>query len=215
MPGGFVYDFAMENIIRQTTELALHIVRAYVKPGDIVVDATCGNGKDTLALAEMRPAGLYAFDVQEEAVRETIRLLEANGYGDSMRGSSEHGWITVRQLAHEKMPEFFRSSPDEPLGAAPLKVVIFNLGYLPGGNKAITTRADTTLTAVQGAMELIAPDGLVCVTMYSGHSEGEKEKAALLRFAEELDAGKWHCAYISMPNQQNHPPEILLITRKR
>ena len=191
----------MKSIIRQTTEFALHIVRAYVKPGDTVVDATCGNGHDTLALASMEPARLYAFDVQEEAVRATIALLEANGYSKSI----SEGNIIVKQLAHEEMTGFV---------AFPVKAIVFNLGYLPGGDKTLTTRAETTLTAVQSAMELLQPDGLICITMYSGHGEGKREKEVLLDFAESLDAAEWHTAYISMPNQRHAPPEILLITRK-
>ena len=66
----------MGNIIRQTTELALHLVRPYVAPDAAAVDATCGNGHDTLALAEMGPAQLYAFDIQEQAVRATTELLQ-------------------------------------------------------------------------------------------------------------------------------------------
>lgn len=222
----------MENIIRQTTELAMYIVRAYVKPGDVVVDATCGNGNDTLALATMNPVQLYAFDVQDDAVRETIRLLEENGFGDrlthpgkgnpaddvnpancSLTGSR----IVVRQMAHENLSEFFRNEAgvETQETERPLSAVVFNLGYLPGGDKLITTKAETTIKAVRDAMELIRRDGLICVTMYSGHPEGQKEKAALLEFAGELDAAKWHCAYINMPNQKNDPPEILLITRKR
>ena len=192
----------MKNIIRQTTEFAMHIVRAYVKPGDTVVDATCGNGHDTLALASMEPARLYAFDVQETAVHATTALLEANGYTRSIR----EGRIVVKQLAHEEMAGFV---------AAPVKVVVFNLGYLPGGDKTITTRAETTLSAVQGAMELLQPDGLICITMYSGHDEGKREKESLLDLAEMLDAATWHTAFISMLNQKHNPPEILLITRKK
>ena len=97
---------------------------------------------------------------------------------------------------------------------APVRVVIFNLGYLPGGNKERTTCADSTLAALRAAMELLAPDGVICITMYSGHPEGKREKAALLEFASALDAGRWHTAYVSMPNQKHDPPEILLITRK-
>lgn len=203
----------------------MHIVGAYVKPGDVVVDATCGNGKDTLALAAMNPARLYAFDVQGNAVRETVRLLEENGYGGrlisgckgSSAGASDPGAvIIVEQLAHEDTGDYFRERLDDIPGAdAPLKAVVFNLGYLPGGDKQITTKAETTLAAVRSAMELLAHDGLICLTMYSGHPEGREEKAALLRFAEELDEKTWHCAYISMTNQHSDPPEILLITRKK
>lgn len=192
----------MGNIIRQTTQLALHLVRPYISPDSIVIDATCGNGHDTLALAEMEPARLYAFDAQAAAVHATEELLTAQGYGKSIAG----GRITIRQLAHEDMGVFLRGcSPD---------AVIFNLGYLPGGDKTVTTTAETTLAAVRAAMKLLAPDGVICVTMYSGHPEGKREKAALLDFAEGLDAGKWHTAYVSMPNQKHDPPEILMITRK-
>ena len=191
----------MENIIRQTTAFAMHILRAYVAPGDTVVDATCGNGHDTLSLAQMDPAKLYAFDVQEAAIRATTELLDVHGY----RKSITEGRIIVRQLPHEKMAGCIEG---------PVKAIVFNLGYLPGGDKTITTRTETTLAAVRTAMELLLPDGLICITMYSGHPEGRQEKEALLKFAESLDAGKWHAAYISMPNQEHDPPEILLITRK-
>ena len=130
----------MDNLIRQTTKLAMHIVRAYVEPGDTVIDATCGNGHDTLALAEMEPARLYAFDVQEEAVRATTKLLEDSGYSKSIT----EGRFIIRQLAHENL------AADS--GASMVKAVIFNLGYLPGGDKEITTRSETTLAAVRGAM---------------------------------------------------------------
>ena len=198
----------MDNIIRQTTELAMHIVRAYVKPSDTVIDATCGNGHDTLALAEMGPARLYAFDVQEAAVRATTQLLEDNDYGKSIKS----GRIIIRQLGHEEMAGFLAGDGGQ--SAAQVKAVVFNLGYLPGGDKDITTKADTTLAAVRSAMDLLQPDGLICITMYSGHAEGKQEKENLLDFAAGLDAGKWHTAYVSMPNQKHDPPEVLLITRK-
>ena len=191
----------MANLIRQTTELALHIVRPYVTPDSTVIDATCGNGHDTLALAQMNPAKLYAFDIQEDAVRATTALLEANGYSKSIAD----GRFILRCASHEKMDEYV---------TCPASAVLFNLGYLPGGDKEITTKAASTLNAVQAAMELLKTDGVICITMYSGHDAGKEEKSALLDFAETLDAKQWHTAYISMPNQKHDPPEILLITRK-
>ena len=196
----------MGNIIRQTTQLALHLVRPYVTPDAAVIDATCGNGRDTLALAQMGPAKLYAFDVQEEAIRATVQLLEDKGYGQSIAS----GQFIVCRLAHEDLHAYFDSvSP-----SAPVRAILFNLGYLPGGDKTVTTHADSTLAAVRAGMDLIAPDGVICITMYSGHPEGKREKEMLLDFALGLDAGKWHTAYVSMPNQKHDPPEILLITRK-
>ena len=191
----------MANLIRQTTELALHIVAPYVTPGSTVIDATCGNGHDTLALAQMNPAKLYAFDIQEDAVRAATALLEAMGYRKSIEG----GQIILHCADHEEMENY---------ASGPVSAVLFNLGYLPGGDKEITTKATSTLKAVEAAMELLEIDGIICITMYSGHDAGKEEKAALLNFAETLDAKQWHTAYISMPNQKHDPPEILLITRK-
>ena len=194
-------DHTMANLIRQTTELALHIVRPYVTQDSTVIDATCGNGHDTLALAQMNPAKLYAFDIQENAIRATAALLEANGYGKSIAD----GLFVLQCAAHESMNQYVD---------CPVTAVLFNLGYLPGGDKEITTKTTSTLKAVQSAMELLETDGVICITMYSGHPAGKEEKTALLDFAETLEAKQWHTAYISMPNQKHDPPEILLITRK-
>ena len=127
-------------------------------------------------------------------------------------------------LGHEGMADFFRSQcrpeihadlarPEGPEGFA--SAIVFNLGYLPGGDKSLTTREGTTLAAVRSSLCMLKKDGLLCLTMYSGHPEGAKEKRALLAFAEGLDPKQWHVCYLSMPNQGNHPPEILLISRKK
>jgi hypothetical protein len=92
--------------------------------------------------------------------------------------------------------------------------VVFNLGYLPGGDHSITTTADTTLEGLRCALDIIKPGGIVTVVMYDGHEAGAEEKKAVLEWAEALDQKKYHAAYVSLLNQKNHPPEILWITRK-
>lgn len=196
----------------------MHIVSAYVRPGDIVIDATCGNGHDTLRLAQMGPGVLYAFDLQPEAIESTRALLEEEGIPVLAGGSpiSAAGPTCVLTcLGHEGMADFFRSQnlPEGPKDFA--SAIVFNLGYLPGGDKSLTTREGTTLAAVRSSLCMLKKDGLLCLTMYSGHPEGAKEKRALLAFAEGLDPKQWHVCYLSMPNQGNHPPEILLISRKK
>ena len=226
------------NLIQHTTELAMHIVSAYVHPGDVVIDATCGNGHDTLRLAEMQPSRLYAFDLQPEAIEATGCLLHEHGF--TAGGPDDR--IILTCLGHEHMGDYFRahpvpagssgttdvSSPAESSGAAKTigssgaaaseafaAAIVFNLGYLPGGDKAVTTCAGTTLSAVQQALALLRTGGLLCLTMYSGHPGGSEEKRALLAFARGLDSRQWHVSYISMPNQRKAPPEILLISRKK
>lgn len=96
----------------------------------------------------------------------------------------------------------------------PVNVVVFNLGYLPGGDKSQTTKAQETVDAVSSALSILAKDGLVCITMYSGHDEGLREKKLLLSFASELDPHIYHVAYVDFINQKKQPPDILLITKK-
>ncbi len=202
------------NLIQRTTEFALYIARAYAKPGDTLIDATCGGGHDTLALAGMQPGKLYAFDIQPEAIDRTRSLLEESGYAEALAD----GTITLCCAGHEQMGAYLRGEADtdpDPRTETFAALILFNLGYLPGGDKTVTTRTDTTLAAVQGALPLLKKDGLICITMYSGHPEGAEEKRALLAFAEGLDSKRWHVSYVSMLNQKHDPPEILLISRKR
>lgn len=240
----------MSNLIQRTTELAMHIVSGYVRPGDTVIDATCGNGHDTLRLAKMGPKTVFAFDVQPEAIDATRALLQQEGFpvnddslsaskdwsvnDDSLSGRADapagRARIVLACLGHERMAEYFRANtgpetsyantePEtSPANTGPegfASAIVFNLGYLPGGDKARTTKAETTLEAVHASLCLLKKDGLLSLTMYSGHPEGAEEKRALLAFAEGLDPKLWHVCYLSMPNQKNHPPEILLISRKK
>ena len=88
------------------------------------------------------------------------------------------------------------------------------MGYLPGGDKKVTTRTEDTLLAVQQALSIIAPGGIVTLVLYPGHEEGAREKDALLKFAEQLSTSRFHTAHVDFPNQKKNPPEILWITKK-
>src|SRR5512144_1655855 len=73
--------------LRGAVALAHFFLRVRVKPGDRVMDATCGNGHDTLFLAGLVGAGgtVFAFDVQEQALEKTRQLLGENGYLDRVQ----------------------------------------------------------------------------------------------------------------------------------
>lgn len=191
----------MSNLIRKTTELAMHIVSGYTFPGSIIIDATCGNGHDTLALAAAAPAKLYAFDIQRQAVEATRQRLIDKGFADSLIS----GAFSIICDSHSRMSEYVKEKAN---------VIVFNLGYLPGGDKSLVTECIDTIEAVKASLDLLAKDGLVCITMYSGHEEGLKERDMLLTLSNKLDPKVYHAAYVSFPNQQNSPPEILLITKK-
>lgn len=190
------------NIIRQTTELAMHIISAYIEKGSIIVDATCGNGNDTLSLAQSLPSKLYCFDIQKDAIDKTRSLLLDRGYAKSLND----GTIKLICDTHSNMSDYVKEAPN---------VIVFNLGYLPGGDKEKSTTKTTTLEATSQALELLAKNGVLSIVMYSGHPEGYEEKQSLVSWSKTLDSKIYHSAYISFTNQYNSPPEILMITRKK
>lgn len=190
------------NLITKPTALAMKIVGEYIKRGDVVVDATAGNGHDTLVLTKLvgEEGKVYAFDLQPLALEQTKSLLEKEGFFHN---------CTLVLDSHENMGHYIPEHELEVLSA-----VIFNLGYLPGGKKEITTQTEATLAAVEQALRLIRIGGIVAVTMYPGHPEGTVERDSLLRFSESLSQKFYHTVYLSFPNQKKSPPELLFFTRK-
>ena len=193
----------MENILTKTTSTAMYMTAGYLKEGDLAVDATCGNGHDTLslALAVGRTGRVLALDVQERAVEATKGLLREHGISNviTRRGNFAH----LKETVEETFP-----------GRKPAAVV-FNLGYLPGGDKGLTTKKEDSLAAAAQALELIRPGGIVTMVLYSGHAEGAAEKEALLKMAEALPADQYHVVYTRLLNQRKKPPEALFITKKK
>ncbi len=154
-----------------------------VSPGDLVVDATCGNGHDTLALAEMG-ARVVACDVQLEAIEAT-------------RARVQKYPVEFFHGCHSLLPEI------------KAKLVVYNLGYLPGGDKQITTRVETTLKSITRFLDV----GAISITCYPGHSEGAREESALLEFTQALPAEEWSVSHIRWINRAV-APSLLLIQRK-
>lgn len=189
----------MSNLITKTTELAMTITLEYVSEGDLVIDATCGTGRDTVALA--RAVGsdgkVHAFDIQKQALKITEELVLENGLDN----------VELHEDSFCNMGSYL---PENSAAAT-----VFNLGYLPGGDKSITTTAETSIEGLEIAMRIIRPGGIVTVVMYDGHEAGSIEKARLMEWAGDLDPAEYHAAYVNLINQKNHPPEIMWITKKR
>ena len=186
------------NIVRNTVSFAMKIAEEYINEGDICIDATAGKGSDTERLCTLagEKGHVYAFDIQKKALDITEKRLEEKGFRN----------FTLIHDGHENMSSYVK---DE------VSAVIFNLGYLPEGDKNITTAPWTTMKGIGEALDIIKCDGIVVIVMYQGHEEGKKEKEKILSWAEELDKSIYHCAYVSMINQKNDPPEILFITKKK
>ncbi len=161
-----------EALVRTICDEAKKYVSSVIQQGDDAVDATMGNGWDTLFLAEaVGEVGMvYGFDVQEAAVVATTKRLKRAGV---------FGRCQLYQKGHETMEEIVPKQ---------LAAVMFNLGYLPYANKAITTKMDTTLRALRVAVERIRSGGLVTMVCYRGHAGGQQEAASVLEMARALSS---------------------------
>lgn len=92
-------------------------------------------------------------------------------------------------------------------------MVIFNLGYLPRGNHEITTKMETTIEAVQKCVDILEPNGIILLSIYTGHENGKKEKEALENFTATLNQKEYNVAHICFANQINNPPELICIEK--
>lgn len=139
--------------------LQKQFILAHLGAGDTAVDFTMGNGGDTLFLSQTvgKDGHVYAFDIQESAIASTRANLEKNGAPQN---------YTLICASHHRVREFL---------CGPIKAGMFNLGYLPGSGETVTTLRKTTLPAVEAAIELLAPDGVLIIAVYPGHEEGRLE----------------------------------------
>lgn len=185
--------------LRNARHLAADYMRRAVRRGDAVVDATMGNGKDTLFLCELvgETGRVYGFDVQEEAVARTRDRVAEAGYA---------GRTTLLLAGHETMGLHVKE---------PVQAVMFNLGWLPGAEHVVTTKTDTTLAAVRAAVELIVPGGIVTVCVYPGHDEGTRELNALVQYAASLDVRRYNVLHHHFLNASSQTPQLILIQRNK
>ena len=167
-----------------------HFILQHLKEGDVAVDFTMGNGGDTLFLSKTVGEGgkVYAFDIQEEALASTRAHLEAN------EAPKNYELICA---SHHRVKEFVKE---------PIKAGMFNLGYLPrSGNKALYTMRQTTMPAVEAAIELLAPDGALIVAIYPGHEEGALEGEMLREYFKTLSRFKICASEFHILNSPSSP----------
>jgi predicted methyltransferase len=181
---------------------AKKLLEKTVTRGAVVVDATLGNGHDTVFLADLvgESGRVYGFDVQEDAIRTSAERLEKYGLADR---------VTIFHAGHEQLSQLI---PDEHHGK--VTAAIFNLGYLPGSDKTIVTKPETTIAAIQQLLEIMLPEGIIILVIYHGHAEGAVERDALLTYCHEIDQKKAHVLQYRFINQQNNPPFIVAIEKR-
>ena len=188
----------MESI--NALSLSHQFLSSLVKPGDFCIDATAGRGGDTAFLCQLvgERGRVLAFDIQEMAVECTRRRLEELGFS---------GRAEVLLEGHEHL-----SRHAEP---GTVKAVTFNLGWLPGGDHNRFTRPETTLTALEQALELIQPDGAVSVCIYYGRETGFVERDAVLEWLRQVDPHRASVLVGEFVNRPNCPAIAAFLLKGR
>ncbi|MFZ0566112.1 MAG: class I SAM-dependent methyltransferase [Chlamydiales bacterium] len=177
-------------------DLARLYWQKWVSPGDKVIDATVGNGHDTLFLAKLLKGKgkLIGYDIQPQAIAQTKKRLES-------LSENERSIVSLHLMSHSQFSE------------SGVKLIVYNLGYLPGGDKSITTLAETSLDSLKAALPILAPSGKISMTCYPGHPEGKREEAALFDYLKTLSSHEWDVGYHQWLNRSLFP-SLFLIQRR-
>lgn len=183
--------------LERVIQYAQSLLKMAITEGDIAVDATAGNGHDTLFLANLvgDDGYVYAFDVQKEAVDATLHRLLDNAL--------EHRAIVLND-GHENVAKYVTN---------PIAGAIFNLGYLPGSNHAIVTKPNTTIQSLESLLKLVKVGGMIVLVVYHGHEGGKQERDEVIQFVSDLPQKYIHVLRYEFINQKNDPPFIIALEK--
>ena len=176
-------------------ELAQQRARQHLKPGATVVDATLGNGYDTLMLAEVvgEQGRVYGFDIQQQALTATrARLREAGVLQrvELIEGSHADMAALIPEKCHSR-----------------IDLVMFNLGYLPGGDRGIITESKATIGALNSALSLLSSQGAISIIAYPGHAGGDSECELVSRWCDGLDGEMYRVERVVPETVKRPPPQ--------
>jgi len=178
--------------MKRPLEMAHDFLAQVITQEDIVVDATMGNGHDTLFLAKLAKQ-VYAFDIQEQALEKTSQRLQEAG-------------LTNAELilqGHETVDQFVTE----------VKAAIFNLGYLPSADKSIITQPQTTIEALDKLCQMLVKGGRIAIMIYYGHEGGDIERDAVMDFVSHLPQQEYTSTIYRTLNQINNPPFLVMIEK--
>lgn len=178
-----------------------HLLEESVMKGDFVIDATCGNGNDTLFLSKLvdKEGHVLAFDIQTQAIENTKKLIKDNSFEN----------VSVINDSHAHIEKYLPENMNKEIGGA-----IFNLGYLPRSDKSIITKGQSTIAAVDTILTHLKKNGLVVLVVYYGHEGGISEKEMVLKHVIHLDQKKYSVLRYGFINQKNNPPFIVAIQKR-
>ena len=178
--------------MKRPLEIAHDFLAQVITKDDVVVDATMGNGYDTLFLAKLAKQ-VYAFDIQEQALEKTSQRIQEAGLTN----------VDLILQGHETVDQYVTE----------VKAAIFNLGYLPSADKSIITQPQTTIEALDKLCQMLVKGGRIAIMIYYGHEGGDIERDAVLDFVSQLPQQEYTATIYRTLNQINNPPFLVMIEK--
>ena len=166
-------------------------IQQMIKEPLLCIDATAGTGKDTVFLAKLvgEKGRVISMDIQEMAIEQTKKRLLKERLSDRAE-------VVLDSNAH--MDKYAQKDS--------VSLIMFNLGYLPGGDHSLSTKADTTIEALEKGLNLLHEGGMISLLIYSGGDSGFEEKKQVLAWLRELTDDKYTVLVEAFYNKPNNPP---------
>jgi hypothetical protein len=179
----------MFRYVGEVSSLAQEIIKNFTVNFNFAIDATLGNGHDTDFLSNYFKQ-VYSFDIQEAATQNYLSKNKTN--------------VKVILDSHVYLDNYIHEEVD---------CIMYNLGYLPGGDKTVTTKSESTIKSLETAVKLLNHNGLITICIYNGHNEGKSERNVILDFANLLPKNEFGVMLHSIINRKG-APELMVIEKK-
>lgn len=183
----------MDVKINNIKALIEFFMKNYIDKIKVAVDMTVGNGFDSKNILEiLQPEKLYCFDIQQEALDNSKILLEK--------------YLNCELILenHKNFDKFVKENID---------FAIYNLGYLPKGDKNITTNAEDVEESLKKLLGKLNSKGIIFITFYIGHSAGQIESLEVSKFIQKLNQKEYTILKFTFENQKNNPPYVVMIQK--
>lgn len=180
----------MFKYVGDISKISHYIIEQFLENKNIAIDATLGNGYDTDFLSKNFNK-VYSFEIQEEACRNYSEKKPEN--------------VSIINDSHHLLKKYVTDQVD---------CIMYNLGFLPGGDKEITTMSETSLSSISEGLELLNHGGLMAICLYRGHAEGKEEENVIIPYLKELPKPKFGVMYHEFLNRSDDAPILIVIERK-
>lgn len=186
----------MTIVLNNTETIFKSFLKSWLHEEKIVVDMTMGNGFDSEFLLSNNIKKLYGFDIQNKAFENTKKRLNDAGYSN----------FELYVSNHKNIDNYIDENVD---------LFVYNLGYLPKGDKSITTVGEDVIESLKKALELLNINGMIWITFYPGHEAGKIEAELIENYLNGLEQKKYHILKMDYINQINNPPFIIALEKRK